>query len=306
MKRFRKLSPINWTVIAAVAVLVILAVLNAIRIGGGHKPQTQPVSAAAPGAEYPLAVHFVDVGEGDGAVIQCGDTVLVVDGGEREEAETMTAFLASLGVDTVDCYIATHPHSDHIGAAGGIFGSVRVKSAMLTPFSEINTPTTDTYERLLNGIETQGCEVILPAAGDVYTFGELKLTVVAPVEETGDYNNMSIVFKLEYGKTAFLFTGDMEKDSEALVLEKGFDIRADVLKVAHHGSTSSTTPAFLEAVSPRLAVISCGKNNDYGHPHKEILELLTEEGVEYRRTDLSGTVTVYSDGKDVFVKEQHP
>ena len=239
-------------------------------------------------------------------MIQCGDTVLVVDGGEREEAETMTAFLASLGVDTVDCYIATHPHSDHIGAAGGIFGSVRVKSAMLTPFSEINTPTTETYERLLNGIETQGSEVILPAAGDVYNFGELKLTVVAPVEETGDYNNMSIVFKLEYGKTAFLFTGDMEKDSEALVLEKGFDIRADVLKVAHHGSTSSTTPAFLEAVSPRLAVISCGKNNDYGHPHKEILEQLTDAGVEYRRTDLSGTVTVYSDGKDVFVKEQHP
>ena len=303
MKKVRKLSPVNWTVIAAVAVLLILAVLNAIRIGGGYKPQTQPVSAAAPGAEYPLAVYFVSVGEGDGAVIRCGDTVLVVDGGEREQAETMNTFLASLGVDTVDCYIATHPHSDHIGAAAGIFNAVRVKSAMLTPFSEINTPTTDTYERLLNAIETQGSEVILPAAGDVYDFGELKLTVVAPVEETGDYNNMSIVFKLEYGKTSFLFTGDMEKESEALVLEKGFDIGADVLKVAHHGSTSSTTPAFLDAVSPRLAVISCGKNNDYGHPHKEILSLLQDEGIEYRRTDLSGTVTVYSDGKDVFVKE---
>ena len=303
MKKVRKLSPVNWTVIAAVAVLLILAVLNAIRIGGGHKPQTQPVSAAVPGAEYPLAVYFVSVGEGDGAVIKCGDTVLVVDGGEREQAETMNTFLSSLGVDTVDCYIATHPHSDHIGAAAGIFNAVRVKSAMLTSFSEINTPTTDTYERLLNAIEAQGSEVILPTAGDVYDFGELKLTVVAPVEETGDYNNMSIVFKLEYGKTSFLFTGDMEKESEALVLEKGFDIGADVLKVAHHGSTSSTTPAFLEAVSPRFAVISCGKNNDYGHPHKEILSLLQDEGIEYRRTDLSGTVTVYSDGKDVFVKE---
>ena len=303
MKKVRKLSPVNWTVIAAVAVLLILAVLNAIRIGGGHKPQTQPVSAAVPGAEYPLAVYFVSVGEGDGAVIKCGDTVLVVDGGEREQAETMNTFLTSLGVDTVDCYIATHPHSDHIGAAAGIFNAVRVKSAMLTSFSEINTPTTDTYERLLNAIEAQGSEVILPTAGDVYDFGELKLTVVAPVEETGDYNNMSIVFKLEYGKTSFLFTGDMEKESEALVLEKGFDIGADVLKVAHHGSTSSTTPAFLEAVSPRFAVISCGKNNDYGHPHKEILSLLQDEGIEYRRTDLSGTVTVYSDGKDVFVKE---
>ena len=303
MKKVRKLSPVNWTVIAAVAVLLILAVLNAIRIGGGHKPQTQPVSAAAPGTEYPLAVYFVSVGEGDGAVIKCGDTVLVVDGGEREQAETMNTFLTSLGVDTVDCYIATHPHSDHIGAAAGIFNAVRVKSAMLTSFSEINTPTTDTYERLLNAIEAQGSEVILPTAGDVYDFGELKLTVVAPVEETGDYNNMSIVFKLEYGKTSFLFTGDMEKESEALVLEKGFDIGADVLKVAHHGSTSSTTPAFLEAVSPRFAVISCGKNNDYGHPHKEILSLLQDEGIEYRRTDLSGTVTVYSDGKDVFVKE---
>ena len=288
---------------AAVLVLAVLAVLNAIRISGSHRDGPAPVSAASDAAQYPLAVYFVDVGEGDGAVIRCGETVLVVDGGEREEADTMNGFLSSLGIDTIDCYIASHPHSDHIGAAAGIFGSKNVKSVMLTAFSEINTPTTYSYERLLTAVENQNCEVIFPTPGERYTFGDLSLLALAPLEETSNYNNMSIVFKLEYGKTSFLFTGDAEKDSEALILEKGYDVKADVLKVGHHGSTSSTSPAFLEAVSPRLAVISCGRNNDYGHPHKEILSLLSEQGITCLRTDISGTVTVFSDGKDIFVKE---
>ena len=290
-------------IVAALLVLVVLAVANAIRIGGSHHAQPEPVGPAAADAEYPLAVIFVDVGEGDGIVIRCGETVLVVDGGEREQADKMNAVLRSLGTNTIDCYIATHPHSDHIGAAEGIFGCMNVKSVIMTAFSEINTPTTYTYERLLSAVGDQGSEVIFPTAGESYTFGDLKLTVFAPVEETSVYNNMSVVFKLEYGKTSFLFTGDAEKESEALMLAQGFDLKADVLKLGHHGSTSSTTPAFLEAVSPRLAVITCGRNNDYGHPHKETLSLLTEAGIEYRRTDLDGTVVVYSDGKDVFIKE---
>ena len=145
--------------------------------------------------------------------------------------------------------------------------------------------------------------MIYAEAGASHTFGDLKLQIFAPVEETGVYNNMSVVFRLEYGKTSFLFTGDAEKESEELMLAQGYDLHADVLKVGHHGSSSSTTPAFLEAVRPRLAVISCGKNNDYGHPHKELLSLLSDAGIPYRRTDLNGTVVVYSDGKDVFVRE---
>ena len=291
MARSGKIKPSSLLIGGVVLLLVLLAVVNAIRAGSGRYARHEPVSTAATDSQYPLAVYFVDVGEGDGTVIRCGDTFLVIDGGEREQADTMNGLLRSLGTDTVDCYIATHPHSDHIGAAAGIFGSMNVKSVLVTAFSEINTPTTNTYERLLTAIHNQGSDVIFASAGESLTFGELKLQILGPVEETSVYNNMSVVFRLEYGKTAFLFTGDAEKDSEALILAQGYDVSADVLKLGHHGSTSSTTPAFLEAVSPRLAVISCGKNNDYGHPHKEILSLLQEEGIEYRRTDENGTIT---------------
>ncbi len=303
MAKKYKIRPSGLVIGGVVLLLALLAVANAIRIGVNRHETVRPVTAASSETEYPLTVWFLDVGEGDGIVIRCGETVLVIDGGEREQADTVNALLGSLGIDTIDCYIATHPHSDHIGAAPGIFGSMHVKSVMMTAFSEINTPTTNTYERLLAAIENQGCEVLLASAGQTYTFGELNLTVLAPVEETSVYNNMSVVFKMEYGKTAFLFTGDAEKESEALMLAQDYDLHADVLKLGHHGSTTSTTPAFLEAVSPRLAVISCGKDNDFGHPHKEILTLLADEGIAYRRTDVSGTVTVYSDGKDVFIKE---
>ena len=299
----RKIKPSGIVIGGVVFLLVLLAVINAIRAGGMHDLHVAPVSTASADAEYPLTVYFLDVGEGDGIVIRCGETVLVIDGGEREESDTVNALLKSLGTNTVDCYIATHPHSDHIGAAAGIFGSMNVKSVLLPAFSELNVPTTNTYEKLLTAIQNQGCDVIYAEAGASHTFGDLKLQIFAPVEETGVYNNMSVVFRLEYGKTSFLFTGDAEKESEELMLAQGYDLHADVLKVGHHGSSSSTTPAFLEAVRPRLAVISCGKNNDYGHPHKELLTLLSDAGVPYRRTDLNGTVVVYSDGKDVFVQE---
>ena len=302
MARNKRVKSSNVIIVAIVTVLVLIAVYNAVRIGSGSHKKPNTVSTAASDVEYPLAVYFVDVGEGDGAVVRCGQTVLVIDGGEREAADAMLDFLASIGVDAVDCYIASHPHSDHIGAAAAIIGQLKVKNVMMTAFSEINIPTTSTYERLLTAIENNGCDVIFPSAGETYTFGELKLFIAGPVAESSEYNNMSLVIKVTYGKTSFLFTGDVEKDGEDLILQQGYDISADVLKVSHHGSSSSTTEPFLDTVSPRLAVISCGKNNDYGHPHRELLSLLSDHNVQVLRTDLNGTVTVFSDGKDIFVK----
>ncbi|MBR5424060.1 MAG: MBL fold metallo-hydrolase [Clostridia bacterium] len=296
----KKLKPL--IIVAAVVLIVVIAVVNAIRIGLGEGRRASEVLPAQPDTEYPLAVYYVDVGQGDGIVIKCEDTVLVIDGGEREEADTMVRFLESVDADQIDCYIATHPHSDHIGAAAGIFAAMNVRAVMMTSFSEINMPTTKSFERLQTAIENRKSEVIFAEAGETYTFGPLTLEVFAPVEETADYNNMSIVFRLTYGKNTFMFTGDAALESEALMLYRGYDLRADVLKVAHHGSSSSTSRDFLEAVDPVLAVISCGKNNDNGHPHRETLALLNEEGIEYRRTDENGTVTVYGDGRNIFLK----
>ena len=302
---FQKLRNKNFSpiIIVVVLVLAVLAVANAIRIGKdeGRNRNNGTVQPAV-SDEYPLAVTYLDVGQGDGIVICCKDIVIVVDGGEREEAQTVVAYLQRAGISTVDCYIATHPHSDHIGAAAGVFGAMNVKSVMMTEFSEINMPTTEVYASLLTSIENEGCEIIVPTAGESYTFGDLTLTVFAPVQETGDYNNMSIVFKMTYGKTSYLFTGDAAAESEQLMLDAGFDLSADVLKVGHHGSANSTTEAFFDAVSPRLAIISCGHNNDYGHPHKEILTMLETAEVPYYRTDLNGDITVFSDGKNIFIK----
>ena len=297
----RKFNPL---ILVIVAVLAVIAVVNAIRIGVGEdkKPAPETVAVAA-SSDYPLAVTFLDVGQGDAIVVRCEDTVLMIDGGEREEADTVNRFLEARGIGNIDCYIASHPHSDHVGAAAGIFGRMNVKSVMLTEFSEINTPTTEAWERFLTAVDNENCTVLFAKAGESYTFGKLELTVVAPVEETADYNDMSIVLLMTYGKNRFLFTGDAGKASEQLILDAGYDVDADVIKLGHHGSSSSTSPAFFEAVSPRLAVISCGRNNDFGHPHRETLAMLKESGIPYYRTDLSGNITVYGDGKDIYVKE---
>ena len=297
---FEKVHP---AIFVVVLLLIVVAVANAIRIGIRDDKKTGAVPAASSDVEYPLTVCFVDVGQGDGIVIRCKDTALVIDGGEREAADAMVKALQDLGVDSVDCYIATHPHSDHIGAAAAIFAAVNVKSVITTAFSEINMPTTKSFERFQNAIDAQGCEVIFAEAGEKYRFGSMELEVFAPVEETVDYNNMSIVFRLTYGKNTFMFTGDAQTESEELILNKGYDLHADVLKLGHHGSSDATCEAFFRAVDPQFAVISCGKNNDYGHPHREILRMLEDAGVDYRRTDISGTVTVYGDGKNIFIKE---
>lgn len=254
-------------------------------------------------ADYPLSVDFVDVGQGDGILIRCGDDVIVIDGGEPDYAAAFVAYLKNAGVSTVSCYVATHPHSDHIGAAKAVFDAFDVKQMLTTSFSEFNTPTVSAYEDLLTAAAAEpGCEVSFVSAGDTLHFGDLKLEVFAPVRESTNHNDMSIVLKVTYAEVSFLFTGDAEAESEALMLSAGFDLKADVLKVGHHGSSSSTTEAFLEAVDPAAAVISCGRGNAYGHPHRETLKLLEDNHVEVFRTDLSGTVTLFSDGRNVYTR----
>lgn len=249
--------------------------------------------------DYPMAVSFVDVGQGDGILIECEDKVVVVDGGTSENAPVFTAYLKSRGVKTIDCYIATHPHSDHIGATPDILALFDVKTFMLTAFSEMNMPTTRTYERMLTALENADCEVVIPGVDRDYAFGNLTLRFFAPLEETENYNNMSLVFKAKYGDTKFLFEGDAEKSSENLMLAENYDLSADVIKIAHHGSDSSSTAPFLNAVAPKYAVISCGENNSYGHPSQDTLALLEKYGTTLYRTDEDGTVVLYSDGKKI-------
>ena len=252
--------------------------------------------------QYPMTVSFVDVGQGDGAVIECEDIVVLVDGGDAGSTYKFNNYIRSRGIKSIDCYIATHPHADHIGAIPGILSVCDVETFILPEFSELNMPATKTYENLLLAVAEEDCEVIFPKPGEALTFGSLTLDFFAPVEQTDNYNDMSIVFRATYGKTSFLFAGDAEKNSEKLMLNKGYDLNADVLKVGHHGSSTSSSPAFIDSVSPDFAVISCGKNNEFGHPAPEVLKSLENYGTKVFRTDLNGTIVFNSDGNKI-IKE---
>ena len=247
--------------------------------------------------DYSLAVHFVDVEQGDGIVIRCEDAAIVIDGGESEMNSRMSSVLRNEKISALDCYIATHPHSDHIGAAASIIERFHAKSVMMTAFSEINAPTSVQYEKMTGAVLAENSRVIYAKSGDAYDFGSLHLDVFSPAEETGNYNDMSIVIKVTYKGVSFLLTGDAEETAETQMLEAGCDLKADVLKVGHHGGSDATGEAFLAAVAPEYAVISCGYRNEYGHPSQEVLTRLQKHGIMVFRTDQLGTVSFYSDGK---------
>ncbi len=249
--------------------------------------------------DYPFCVTFLDVGQGDCELITCGGYTILIDGGEAENASFVLDYLENNGIDKIDCYILTHPHSDHIGAAPKILSSVPCDKVFTTYFSEFNIPTTNLYENVLDAIYDSGAEPVAVEAGDSFSFGDLKLNIVAPIVESDDYNSMSIVGTVTYKDTTVLFTGDTTKQVEKQILENGYDVSADLLKAAHHGSTTSNSEAFIDAVSPDYAVFSCGLNNSYGHPHDEIVSLFEEKEIEYLRTDYHGTIVYYGDGTNM-------
>lgn len=261
-------------------------------------PETEEVNNTTKNTymSNPFCVTFFDVGQGDCEIISCNGYTILIDGGESENSGRITRYLKDNGIEKLDCYILTHPHSDHIGVAPYIISEFPCDKIFTTYFSEFNIPTTSLYESTLDAIYESGAEPVLVEAGDSFTFGELKIDIVAPIYESEDYNAMSIVCKVTYKDASVLFTGDTTKKVEQQILDGGYDVDADILKTAHHGSSTSSSEDFLDAVSPEFAVISCGSDNSYGHPHKEVVKLLTDTETEYFRTDKDGTVYYYGDG----------
>lgn len=254
-------------------------------------------------SDYPFSVSFIDVEQGDCELVICGDTVVLIDGGEVEKSGIVLDYLENNAISEIDYYILTHPHSDHIGASSTIVDSIACKSVVMTDFSENNIPASGIFSDLIDSIEDNNCEIITASAGDVINAGELELKFFAPVYETDDYNDMSLVFTVSYLDSKVLFTGDASYSVEKDIIESNDDISADVLKIAHHGSSTSTCEEFIDAVSPEYAVISCGADNRYGHPHREIISLLNEKEIIFKRTDYCGTIIYYGDGKNMTFAE---
>ena len=256
----------------------------------------------SPQAEIPdgeIAVHFIDVGQGDAELIMTSDgKTVLIDSGTPESRTVLTGYLKEQGVKKIDYFVLTHPHADHIGGAAAVLDAFDVVNVIMT-----DAPTTtSTYKKVLQKIDEKDFGVIFAEAGKEYSLGEAKITILGPVSDySDDLNNTSIVLRLTYGRAAFMFTGDAEKKAEQDMLTKfpASYFRADVLKLGHHGSSTSTSDGWFFAVSPEYAVISCGRNNDYGHPHREILSLLKKNGTTYFRTDTDGSIVMSSDGESV-------
>ena len=237
-----------------------------------------------------MRVHFIDVGQADSTFIefQNGQTMLIDAG---ESGGDVVSYIRSLKYDKIDYVIATHPHDDHIGGMSYVLNQFKI-GRMYMPNKE---HTTKTFENMLNAIESNNVDLYTAKAGknvlkDEYT----TVDIIAPVKDSySNLNNYSVVVKITYGKSSFLFTGDAEAEVEQSIIKSGVD--ADVLKVGHHGSETSSCQSFIKAVSPKVAVISCGKENQYGHPDYATLVTLKEAGAEIFRTDEVGTVIVTAD-----------
>lgn len=252
-----------------------------------------------------IAVHFIDVEQGDSALIIAGDKTLLIDGGEISAFSAVANYLNSLKIEKLDYIIASHPHSDHIGSLGNIIDTYGTEYLIMPEVSEDMTPVSSSYENMIDSAEDCGASILYADIGSVIDISDgCTLEMLAPLKDYEDYNNYSLVCRFNYGETSFLFTGDIEETAERDIVESGIDISATVLKVAHHGSDTSSVKVFLQAVNPDYAVISVGAPNDYGHPHDKTLELLRLLDIKLYRTDLHGNVVFFSDGKNIEVVKE--
>ncbi|MBQ8783035.1 MAG: MBL fold metallo-hydrolase [Clostridia bacterium] len=250
-----------------------------------------------------MAVHFVDVGQGDCTVIESNGKFMLIDSGEADKAQAVINYLNNLGVEKLDYCIATHPHSDHMGSMAKVLSQFQAENLIMPELSEINIPTTATYEDFLLSAEENCNEIIAAEAGYTYSMGEVEIQILGPCEQDEDLNNMSVVAKVIYGESSFLITGDCSFDEEDDIMDNYYNqLDSDVLKVGHHGSSGSTSVDWLEAVEPDVAVISVGEDNSYGHPTKKVLNNLSDFDCEIYRTDEKGSIIFETDGKSIALK----
>ncbi len=287
MKNAKKLLSLSLAVLLSIFTLGCKQA-NAINKTNIETTKTQETSVGD------MKVHYIDVGQGDSELIQVNGKNILIDAGCNDNKALN--YLKSIGVSRLDYVLATHPHEDHIGGMTSIINNFEIGEF----YAPKVTHTTRTFENMVKALQNKGLKITAPNVGETLTIGNATLQFLAPNSATyQDMNNYSIVCKLKYGNTSYLFTGDAESLSEGEILAKQLDISANVLKLGHHGSHSSTSQAFLDKVNPRYAIVSCGKDNDYGHPHQETTDKLNKKGIEMLRTDVSGTIVSTSNGNDI-------
>lgn len=291
--------------LSSILILLILFVVGWQFITKFNEPsETLSSSTPAPPAsgENLLIAEFLDVDQADCELIHLPDgKILLIDAGERGDGEEIVAYLKSKDITRIDYLVATHPHSDHIGGMSDVVDSFEIGKIFAPRVAENDTPTSKTYKEFLASVQSKGLKMHAAKSGSTLFEGtDYKAECVAPNSQDYDeLNDYSVAIKLSYGIHSFLFTGDAEALSETEMINAGYNLDCDVLKVGHHGSESSSSDAFLRATTPTYAVISCGEDNDYGHPHRETLTALNRlHGLKkLLRTDYDKTVIFTADGK---------
>ena len=287
-QRYNKTLPkvLRTACAALIAAAAVIFVWDAFR----------PAETLPDGAECEF--HFIDVGQADCALLESGGEYMLIDGGNREDGRLVVSYLEQQGVEELAAVVCTHAHEDHVGGLPSVL-AVYPTHAVYAP---TRTYASKAFDDFVYYADQQRLKITIPSPGDSWTLGETSVTVLGPVQSYADPNDTSIILRVEYGDTSFLFTGDMETSAENDMLDywgSRMSWETDVLKVGHHGSDTSTGYRFLNEVSPDYAVISVGKGNSYGHPHEEPLSRLNQAGVTILRTDELGTIVARTDGKEV-------
>lgn len=252
---------------------------------------------------FPASVHVLDVGKADSILVESREKFLLVDGGTPDRGEDVVAYLKRRGVKRLDFVVNTHPDEDHIGGLKNVIDSFPVGRYFAPEIPQNLVPKDAAYRDTQQALKAKGLKAEIPVVGEQLQVGNWRIRVLGPVRIGKDTNNNSIVLLLTYGKIRFLLMGDAGKEEEEDLLASGQNLSADVLKVGHHGSNTSTTQAFLNAVRPKYAAISVGRDSNH-LPKREVLNRLYDSHVKIYRTDISGTLIFLTDGKKIEVKTQ--
>lgn len=280
--------------------LLLLLSMSACSIGGNgtgtENGKTQGAAGQKGSPAALLKIHYIDVGQGDSILLQQDGKNMLIDAGTNDSTDPLVSYLKNQNIQKIDYLILTHPHEDHIGGADKVIEQFNIGSVIMP---KVTTPT-KTFKDVVSAMNDKKLKAAAPVPGSTFKLGNADCEILGPINsKKDDLNTYSIVLKVTFGNTKFLFTGDAQVSNEQDMINKGYDLKADVLKVGHHGSRTSSSEAFLKKVSPEFAVISCGKGNDYGHPHKVIMDRLKAMGIKVYRTDEAGTIICTSDGKNI-------
>ena len=255
-------------------------------------------TTAAPISGNGMTVHFIDVGQADCALLECDGQYMIVDGGNVEDGQLVVAYLKQMGIERLSAVVCSHAHEDHVGGLPAVLSVFQADAV----YSPVDSYSTKVFRDFVSKTEAQDLSITVPSPGDQFRLGSATVTVLGPVQEYDDPNDTSLVLKVSYGESDFLFTGDMETKAENDMLDhwgEAFDWDVEVLKVGHHGSDTSTGYRFLYYTDPEYGVISVGEGNKYNHPNEAPMSKLKDAEVVVLRTDHLGHIIATTDGSEV-------